>query len=371
MINLFQPSVGEEELAAIREVFSSNWLGVGDRVAQFESEFADYLGRPTSEVQAVSSCTEGLFQSVSALGLGPGDEIILPTISFVGAAHAVRSSGATVVLCDVDPATLNPTAEHVERAITSKTRGMLVLHYGGAPGSIGELSDLATRKDLLLIEDAACSLGSSQNGSACGTFGDVGVWSFDSMKVLTTTEGGMVWSKSELTSDRIRNAVRLGVASSGFGRRGSSSRWWEVDPLALGRRGTMNDVAAAMGSVQLARLPAFLRRRSEIAASYDVAIADLEWIDLPTVQAGQRAPVFYWIHVASGVRDRLASYLLEREIYTSFRYWPLHKTSMYRSKGAFPGGDSAAESTLLLPLHQGLSDQDVERVLDSLSGFRP
>jgi len=246
LINLFQPHVGDSELAALKGVFSSNWLGAGDRVAQFEREFGAYVGRPAAEMLAVSSCSEGLFHTVTALGIGPKDDVVLPTVSFIGAAHAVRSSGADVVLCDVDPRTLNPTVEHVERALTPATKAVLLLHYGGDPGDVARIAEMAKQKSLWLIEDAAVGLGSVTAGRACGTFGDVGVWSFDSMKVLTTGDGGMIWCPSQATAERIRASVRLGVRVPGFARRVESSRWWEVDPPSIGRRATMNDIAAAM-----------------------------------------------------------------------------------------------------------------------------
>lgn len=370
MINLFQPSVGNVELAAIRDVFSSSWLGTGDRVADFERVFAEYIGRLAPEVVAVTSCTEGLFQAVAALGLTPGDAVILPSISFIGAAHAVRTSGAEVVLCDVDPITLNPTVEHVERVITPEAKAVLILHYGGAPGDVAKIAELAARRSLLLIEDAACSLGSFEDERACGTFGDVGVWSFDSMKVLTTADGGMVWCRNPAITDGIRNGVKLGVGSSGFGR-ATSPRWWEIEPVTIGRRAAMNDVAAAMGLVQLAQLSGFLCRRRDIAATYDVALGDLSWLMPPKPRAEGAAHTFYWIQTGPDIRDRLAEHLLERQIYTTFRYWPLHRTSMYRCDAAFAGADQAADSTLLLPLHQALSDADVERVVDAIRSFRP
>jgi dTDP-4-amino-4,6-dideoxygalactose transaminase len=371
MINLFQPSIGDAELDAIRDVFSSNWLGSGERVERFERAFADYVGCAQTEVLAVSSCTEGLFQAVLGLGLGPGDEVVLPAISFIGAAHAVRSAGAKVVLCDVDPATLNPTVEQVARVFTPRTRGALILHYGGQPGAVVEISELARSRCVVLIEDAACALGSFAGGRACGTFGDVGVWSFDSMKLLTTGDGGMVWCKSQATAERIRNGVRLGVASSGYDRRSDASHWWEIDPEGIGRRGTMNDIAGAMGSVQLKRVPAFLRRRSDIAAAYDAAFAGLPWLTPSTMHASGVAQTFYWIRTTPELRDRLAAYLLDREIYTSFRYWPLHRTQMYGSDDVFSGADRAAATTLLLPLHQGLSDADIDRITDTISNFAP
>ena len=372
MINVFQPSAGGAELAAIEQVLRSNWLGTGDRVGEFERAFADYIGRPAGEVLAVSSCTEGLFQVVSALGVGPGDDVVLPTISFVGAAHAVRSAGARVVLCDVNPGTLNPTAGHIEAALTPATKAVLLLHYGGDPGAVSEIAGLAREHSLLLVEDAAVGLGSFVGERACGTLGDVGVWSFDSMKVLTTGDGGMVWSRAPSTATRIRAGVRLGVASSGFHRRRAFGRWWEVEPRAVGRRGTMNDVAAAMGMVQLEQLPAFLQRRNEIAATYDDALGGLPWLRPPRQLDSRSARTFYWLQTDAVVRDRLAAYLLERDVYATFRYWPLHRMRMYCQSGdAFPGGNAAAASTLLLPLHQGLSDGELECVVAAVRAFSP
>lgn len=371
MINLFQPSAGDAELSAIEHVFASNWLGTGARVEQFERAFAEFLGRPPSEVLAISSCTEGLFQAVAALGLGPGDDVILPAISFIGAAHAIRSVGARVVVCDVDSASLNPTVEHIERTVTPDTKAVAILHYGGQPGAVDEIAKFARARSLLLIEDAACSLGSFREGRACGTFGDVGVWSFDSMKIVTTGDGGMVWCRNERTAQRIRSSVRLGVASSGFGRRVGSSRWWEIDPSRAGRRGTLNDIAAAMGVIQLSRLPSFLRRRELIAATYDAELTDVPWLSAPLRSSSPAARIFYWIQVAPELRDRLATHLLGRDVYSSFRYWPLHRTRMYSCGGSFPGADRAAASTLLLPLHQGLSDRDVDHVLDAMHAFMP
>jgi dTDP-4-amino-4,6-dideoxygalactose transaminase len=370
MLNLFQPYAGLEELAAIERVFASSWLGTGEQVAAFEHGFAALIGRPPNEVQAVSSCTEGLFQAAAALGLGPGDEVVLPSISFLGAAHAIRGTGAKVVLCDVDPVTLNPTPEHVAQVLTRATRAVLVLHYGGAAGWVEDIAELARQRSLMLIEDAAIGLGSTTGrGTPCGTVGDIGVWSFDAMKLLTTGDGGMIRCSDTGMSERIRTAVRLGVSSSGFGRRNDSPRWWEVDPMTTGRRATMNDIAGAMGVVQLSRLVGFLERRRKIAGVYTAALADLPWLVVPTAQPGA-ARTFFWIQTAPRLRDRLAAHLLAHGVYSSFRYWPLHRTKLYACDRAFPGADQAAAETLLLPLHQGLSDTEVEAVIDAVHAFR-
>jgi aminotransferase len=371
VINLFQPQVGVDELDAVAEVFGSSWLGVGSRTHEFEEAFAAYVGVQPSAVISLNCCTEGLFQAVNALHLGPGDDVIVPSISFIGAAHAVRSSGATVVLCDVDPLTLNPRPEHVLAALTERTRAVLVLHYGGRPGWVLELAEFAREHSLRLIEDAACSIGSFTEAGACGTLGDIGVWSFDAMKVLTTGDGGMVWCKSPEIAQRIRAGVTLGGDSSGYSRRGQSNSWWEVDPYGVGRRATTNDIAAAIGLVQLRRLPSFLARREEVAAAYDAALADLSWLQLPPPRTPGDASVFYWIQASPADRDGLARHLMANDVYTSFRYWPLHQTRLYGAGIRLEGAERAAASTLLLPLHQGLKDEDVERVIAAVRIFTP
>ena len=189
------------------------------------------------------------------------------------------------------------------------------------------------------------------------------------MKLLTTGDGGMVWCRAPDTSERIRRSTRLGGAPSGFDRRTRTPRWWEVDPPALGRRSTMNDVAAAIGLAQLDRLPAFLSRRREIAAAYDEALAGFSWLALPGQAPDGVARTFYWVQTSEQTRTHLAAYLLERGIYTTFRYWPLHKTQLYRDDAEFPGADRAAASTLLLPMHQGLSDAEVEQVIEAVRAF--
>lgn len=371
MINLFQPDAGRLELDAITEVFSSNWLGAGERVKQFEEAFGRYVGRPAEEMITVASCTEGIFHALAALRLRPTDEVVLPTISFIGAAHAVQATGARIVLCDVDPRTLNPTVGHIEAALTPATRAAVILHYGGEPGAVRDISQLAIEHTFTLIEDAAVGLGSTQDGRSCGTFGDIGVWSFDSMKILTTGDGGMIRCRDEAIRGLIRRSTRLGIGSSGFDRRLDSSRWWELDPPEPGRRANMNDIAAAMGLVQLRRLPAFLEDRRAIAARYDQGLTDVPWITPPPTLEASTARIFYWIQTAPEVRDRLAFHLLERDIYTNYQYWPLHRTRLYRSAGPFPGADHAAASTLLLPLHQRLSEADTDRTLAAIRAFSP
>jgi len=191
---------------------------------------------------------------------------------------------------------------------------------------------------------------------------------------MVTGDGGIVRASSPDISQRIRLGSFLGLRSSGLTLSKERRRWWEVEPASIGRRSVMNDLAAAIGLVQLQRLDSFIRRRSEIAAYYDREFADLSWLTLPPrpVSNSSHSWYFYWIQVDKEDRDALAQYLLSNDIYTTFRYWPLHRTRLYFSSAErYKGAELAADTTLLLPMHQGLSDGDVDRVVETVKTFRP
>jgi dTDP-4-amino-4,6-dideoxygalactose transaminase len=371
MIRLFQPTLGSAELEAVSEVFAQQWPGPGSRVKAFEEAFAEYIGAPRQELIAITSCTEGLFQAVAALEPTSECEIILPTVSFIGAAHAVRATGARVRLVDVDPFTLNVTLANLEAAITSKTRAILLLHYGGRLDEIDEIAALAHHHEIDLIEDSACALGSRQGVRAYGCFGDIGVWSFDAMKLLVTGDGGMIRIRDEALRRKVFNRVHLGGAVAGRDAVATTQQWWELEPADWGRLAFMNDLVAAIGLAQLRRVDGFIAERRRIARMYDRELANVEWLRVPPPAPDECVPYFYWIQTAPGVRDRLAAHLLSLGIYTSFRYWPLHRTKLYSDGREYHGADYAASTTLLLPVHQNLSANDVDRVAQSIREFQP
>jgi dTDP-4-amino-4,6-dideoxygalactose transaminase len=185
-IQLFRPDFGPAEHDALRAVLASGWVGRGAKTAAFERAFAQHLGVAAENVMAIPSATDGLFLSVAHSNLGPGDEVIMPTISFIGAAQAVASVGATVRLCDVDPHTLNPSLENLDAVRTPRTKAVILIHYGGVPCDMREIMSWANAHEIAVIEDSACSPVSTLDGRACGTFGDFAMWSFDSMKMMST-----------------------------------------------------------------------------------------------------------------------------------------------------------------------------------------
>lgn len=371
MIHLFQPTLGREELDAVSKVFESNWVGKGAITDQFEDDFAAHLGVDTVLVRSVNTCTEGLFQSMVLLGIGSGDEVIVPTISHVSAANAVASSGAKVIFCDVDKRTLNATASFIERKITAKTKAVIIVHYGGLPCEMSDICQLLQQKPIALIEDSACSVASRYAGKACGTFGDIGAWSFDSMKIAVTGDGGMMYFRTADLSQRFEELIGLGVSPpSGFASP-KRERWWEFEISTYGRRATMNDVASAIGVTQLKKLPDMITRRQEIHSYYDRELADLTWLRLPPGVPDNMVSSYYlyWIQTAPEIRDRLAVCLRNNDIYTTFRYYPLHSVKYYGTTDRLESAEEAAQATLCIPNHQSLSNEDLGKIVEHIVAF--
>ncbi|MFD9961802.1 DegT/DnrJ/EryC1/StrS family aminotransferase [Amycolatopsis sp. NPDC058986] len=371
MINVFQPSLGEEELAAVGEVFASCWIGRGPRVDAFESGFAEHIGVPRNQVTSMNSCTEATFLAMELLGVGPGDEVVLPTVTFVGTANAVASRGARPVFCDVDPRTLNAGVADVRSRLTAKTKAVLLLHYGGHPGEIARIADLCRERGIGLIEDAANAQASSVEGRACGTFGDIGVWSFDHGKIAVAVDGAIMYTKDPELAARAAKLAYLGMEqATGYGEAmRTHTRWWDFEVSSFSRRSIMNDVLAAIGVVQLGKLKGFVARRREITARYDENLRGVAGlVPRPVLPAGHESSYYlYWVQMDAGIRDVVARDLYDRGIYTTFRYPLLHKVKAYGGDAHLPSAERAAAATLCLPLHQALGPDEVDFVSAALA----
>lgn len=370
MINVFHPTAGDAELSQVADCFQSGWLGKGRKVEQFEAAWAAHIGVDPAHVVSVNCATEGLFQVCQLAGLSRGDVVFMPSIHFIGAANAVLSTGAELKFCDVDSHLLNPTLAHIQAAYKALyAKAVILLHYGGVAQELDAIRQWCDEAGLILIEDAACAQATTYQDKAAGTWGHFGVWSFDAMKVMTCGDGGMVYCESQQEADELRKAVYLGMDTES-GAKSDKSRWWEFKVDDYGpheRRAIMNDLAAGIGLEQLRRLPEFVERRMEIVRQYDAALCGL--VTVPP--SGTSPYYFYWIQTER--RDELARHLRDNDIYTTFRYYPLHRVfaghrGFYRMPD-LPGVDYAADHTLLLPLHQGLTDDDVQFVIDKVRQF--
>lgn len=371
MINVYQPSLGEEELNRIREVFASNWLGKGKLTEEFEQNFAAHLGVGRDRVLSTNCCSEGLFSSMKLMDVGPDDEVIMPTISFVGAGNAVCANGSRLVLCDVDKRTQNARAEDIEKCITKNTKALLLLHYGGVSCEMDEILALAKAYDLKVIEDSACAVSSTYKGRACGTMGDMAMWSFDAMKILVCGDGAMLCFNTPELRERASKLLYFGLESKSGYSNTVDKKWWEFEISCFGHRAIMNDVTAAMALEQLKKLPTFIKKRKAIHDHYNARLGELTWLDtpLPLKDYQTSSYYFYPIQVKQDVRDELAKHLRENGVYTTYRYFPLHRVSAYGVNGSFPNADWAANHTLNLPIHQALTADEIDYVCDKIIEF--
>lgn len=348
MINVFQPSLDIDELLNVAKVFQSNWIGRGKKVTQFESAFAKHLKVSFEQVTSVNSCTEGLFQILEYIDVR-GKEVILPSIHFIGAANAIIANSGIPVFSDVNPQTLNVEAQYIRPLITRNTKAIIVNHYGGYPCNMEEIMDLG----LIVVEDAACAPSSTYQAKACGTIGHYGVWSFDAMKILSTGDGGMIYARDGIKD--IKKRLYLSMDSSS-GLSSDKDKWWEFTCTHPGRRSIMNDITASIGLAQLEKLPEFIGRRSTLTGMY------LSRLQSPIVPSPDSSYYFFWIQVKN--RDKLARHLKENGIYTTFRYYPLHKALGINID--LPNTEKAANETLLLPLHQSLDYNQVMYICEEV-----
>lgn len=371
MINVYQPTLGKEELDAIKKVFESNWLGKGKLVAEFEEKYAGHIGSSKDLVLTTNCCSEGLFSSMDLLDIKPGDEVILPSISFIGAGNAICAHKAKMVLCDVDPHTLNARVQDIEKVITPRTKALLLLHYGGIPCDMDGIVELCNKYNIKLIEDAAAGVCSTYKGKAIGTFGDIGMWSFDAMKILVCGDGAMLHFNTPDLRKKADRWLYFGLETKSGYENSVAQKWWEFDISSFGHRAIMNDITASMALEQLKKLPMYMERRAKVHDFYTKNLKRFDWIDLPPELPSFVTTSYYFFHIqiTNGKRDELAKFLRENGIYTTYRYYPLHRVPGYGVHGDFPNSDYAADHTLNLPIHQSISDEDLNYILEKITEF--
>ena len=281
-----RPDIGDAEIAAVTEAMRSGWVTTGPVTRQFEQNLVDYLGGGLQGV-AVNSATAGLHLALEALGIGPGDEVIAPTLTFTATVEVVRYLEADAVLVDVDPVTLNIDPEKIRAAITPRTKAIMPVHYGGLACDMDAILAIAQEHGLKVVEDAAHALPTTWRGALVGQLqSDVTVFSFYANKTITTGEGGMAVTRDAALAQRMRVMRLHGMNRDAFDRFTSKTPAWYYEVVAPGFKYNMTDVAAAMGVQQLARLPQFVQRREQLAQRYHAALAGLPLILPATAPAG-------------------------------------------------------------------------------------
>lgn len=369
------PDIGDAEINAVTQALRSGWVTTGPKTREFEQRFAEFLGGGVEAI-AVNSATAGLHLALEALGIGPGDEVIAPSLTFTATVEVARYLGADAVMVDVDPVTLNIDVEAVRKAITPRTKAIMPVHYAGLAADMAPIWALAKEHGLKVVEDAAHALPTVYQGQLVGTLqSDITVFSFYANKTMTTGEGGMVVTRNAEAAKRMRVMRLHGMSRDAFDRFVSKTPAWYYEIIAPGFKYNMTDVAAAMGVEQLVRLPAFVQRRQVLAARYNEALQDLPLVlpaDAP--KDGQHAWHLYVIRVqpeAALDRDGLIQRLSDAGIGTSVHYVPLHRQPYWRERYAltpemFPQAELAYQGMLSIPLYTTMTDEQQERVITAL-----
>lgn len=369
VIPVIRPWLGDDEAEAAAAAVRSGWVAQGPRVAEFEKTFARHVG--AEQGVAVSSCTTALHLALHILGFGPGDEVIVPSFSFIASANAVRYIGATPVFADVDPQTGNLTAETVDRVITPRTVAVMGVHQGGMPFDIDELEELCARRGIALVQDAACAAGSTYKGRHVGLGGASACWSFHPRKLLTTGEGGMITVAGAETAARLRRLREHGMSVSAADRHHGSSVVPETyDEVGFNYR--MTDVQAAIGLVQLAKLDEVIARRRELAARYHEllpSIGGLHWVRDPAY--GTTNYQSFWVVLPedfTGTNLEVLSVLAERGVSARRGIMSSHLEPAYAGTVAdLPVSEHLTRRSVILPLFHQMTHDDQDTVVASLA----
>lgn len=366
MIKVSQGILGPEELAEVKEAFAYGYFGMAYKTIEFEEALKKYLG--AKFVISTNNCTDALHVAMDAVGIGQGDEVILPSITFVGAFQAVSALGATPVPVEIYPDTMLIDIGDVKKKITRRTKAIMPVHYAGNPCDLDALFQIAAEHKLRIIEDAAHALGSIYQGKKIGSFGDIVCFSFDSIKNITCGEGGAVICQDEALAEVLRQKRNCGIK-----RLNQVSTVWkerapEYEVNTQGYRYHMSNINAGIGLAQLKKIDAFITRRREICRKYDRAFKDVSSIKCLPINYDNVAPHIYVIRVMNGRRDALMEYLKKLDIETGINYRPNHLHKFYFSKKvSLPVTEKAYQEILTIPLHCGLSNDDVDTIIKGVT----
>ncbi len=370
---LATPVIGDDEIAEVIDSLRSGWITSGPKVKRFERMLEEYT--TAAHVRCVSSCTAALTLAMRTSGLGPGDEVIVPAMTFVATANAVEDVGATPVLVDVEPGTGNIDVQAVRSAITPRTRAIVPVHYAGRPVDLDALNALRDEHGLVIIEDAAHALGAEWDGKRIGSHGNLTAFSFYATKNITTAEGGALATACPQTAAEVERLALHGLSVGAWQRYGETGfRHFEV--ASPGFKANMTDLSAAIGLHQLPKLDEWIDRRQALAARYDELLAGLPVQTPPATDARARHAVhLYPVLVDShcGVtRDEVLDGLLERRIGTGVHYRAVHLHPYYATRyaiepGSLPVATDMSERTFSLPLCPSVTEADQDDVVEALA----
>lgn len=369
MIKVFASKTGQEEIDEVTDTLKSQWLGLGPKVYAFEKELAERNN--FKSVVMTDSCSNSLYTAINCFNFRPGSEIILPSLTFVSCAHAVVLNNCVPIFCDVEYDTMNCSLKTIEPHITEKTAAIMVVHYAGKPVNIKPILELG----IPIIEDAAHAIDSKLDGVYCGALGDIGCFSFDSMKNLSAGEGGAIIASSPSMIEKVRRLRYCGIAKSGLdAATESKQRWWETEVLYPAIRQMPNDIIASIALAQLRKLDKLQAIRKHIWETYQREFKNLNCFRLvcpPDPEENEQHSYFTYAiqFLRDDQRDRMAHHLYDNGVYTTLRYFPIHMMKLYKTNSELKNTETLNETALNLPIHPDLSDNDLDKIITLVKEF--
>ncbi|MCH8306337.1 MAG: DegT/DnrJ/EryC1/StrS family aminotransferase [Candidatus Marinimicrobia bacterium] len=368
-VDFFRHPLGDEELSELKKVFDSTFLTKGPVTRQFEEALATYLD--SDHVAGLNSCTAGLFLSLLAKGIGPGDEVITTPLSFIATANAVLQTGASVIFVDVEPHTGNIDAELIRGAITHKTKAIIPVHLYGQLCDMKRIRAIADKNGLFVLEDAAHALEASRDGVRVGELGDAACYSFYATKSIASGEGGAVSTDDPELNRRIQSLALHGMTAGAAERHNGTYKHYDME--LLGYNLTMFDILAAMLLPQLDKISESLQRRKTLYKLYTDALNGLGNLDIPEIEPGSESAFhLFTIWVEQERRDELLLAFGTKGIGVTVNYRPIHLMQYYRERfgykeGMFPESERIGASTISLPFYAGISEEDVEYLFNIMN----
>ena len=386
-IPIARTALTAEEIQSVLGPLESGWLVQGPKVKSFEDKWSAFTGAPHS--LAVTSCTTGMHLAVAALNLGPGDEVILPAFTWIATANVIEHQGATPIFCDIDPVTFNIDVAQIEGLITKKTVGILPVHLFGLAADMNPIMAIAEKHGLWVVEDAACGFGATYGGQHVGHFGNAGAFSFHPRKAITTGEGGMVTTGDKDLAIKIQQLRDHGAVLSDLQRHLGPKPYLLADHIHAGYNQRMTDIQGALGAAQMERAEAIISERRALAAGFDAAFADLDWLRTPTVSDGfehgyQSYPCMFrpdditldTVKIINAQRNAWMEELQVRGISTRPATHAVHMLSFYAEKyeltpETFPMAYAANHCSISLPLFHGMTLDEQAQVIDAIRATAP
>ncbi|MBI4596984.1 MAG: DegT/DnrJ/EryC1/StrS family aminotransferase [Candidatus Omnitrophica bacterium] len=368
MIPVSRPSIGAQELAAVREVFDTGWLGLGATTAAFEGALSQrFAGR---QVVAVNTGSSALHVALAASGIGPGDEVMVPSLTFAASVQAIVATGATPVFCESHEETLLMDIDDTISRLTPNTKAIMPVHYCGQACDMDRLLALAGERGLLIVEDAAHAFGSTCRGRPIGSFGHLTCFSFDPIKTITCGEGGAVVVEDGRVADRMRRMRLLGIDRDAW-QRSKGAKSWSYEVTDPGFRYHMPNFCAAIGLTQLDRLEEIVAKRRGICRRYDEAFHRLRVVRLLKVDYAAAAPQLYIVKVPGDARDGFMAFLQARGVGTGVHYLANHRQPFFApfARGPLPRAEQVAEQIVSLPLFTDMTDEEVCAVICAVTAW--